>query len=400
MGLKIKKYKIIVFILSLIIFIPPLVWQYPIINGIVSIAYNLTIIGAIFLWICNRFRCSNFIKTIGIYFIIICISTFTNKGDILNTIISLTKNFALCYIIEYIILKYKYEGINTIKNTLAILVIINLITMIIMPNGIITITRIENDWYRYEVPWWLFGNKNGAFFWLYCLNLLAQLSLIYTTDKKHTWDYIFIIITIISSVISRSSTTMIAMILLSLFPLMKKILGKLKKIMNLRNYTIGYIILTIMLVTAIQFNGLTLITSLLGKDTTFTGRIEAWMNAKNLIFQKPIIGYGLLDYEISRKLFGGYAFVNAHNAILQILMQGGIIAFFVMVILYHCLNQKTKKIKNVNFQSFISWIMIALYIDMSFEASVDGIIFWITICLIYCISNLIETTKGVETNER
>lgn len=62
-----------------------------------------------------------------------------------------------------------------------------------------------------------------------------------------------------------------------------------------------------------------IITGVLGKDLTFSGRVTAWMNASVYIFQKPISGWGQMTAESAKKMLGSAALVNAHNQWLQIL---------------------------------------------------------------------------------
>ena len=75
---------------------------------------------------------------------------------------------------------------------------------------------------------------------------------------------------------------------------------------------------------------------------TFTGRNLLWQSAIELIKMSPIYGYGRseLDYiEI------WYGFFSSHNFILEMLLQGGVIALF----LWFCtLLSSFKKMKYIN----------------------------------------------------
>jgi O-antigen ligase len=67
------------------------------------------------------------------------------------------------------------------------------------------------------------------------------------------------------------------------------------------------------------------IVDVLGKDITFTNRTEMWDSALRIIIESPIWGYGFPTEEWYIKNMSSYA-VGPHNAILAMLIYGGVIA--------------------------------------------------------------------------
>lgn len=85
----------------------------------------------------------------------------------------------------------------------------------------------------------------------------------------------------------------------------------------------------------------TLLLSLLGRDATLTGRTEVWEYALEAIQDRPLSGWGYLGFwtpmnpraaEIYRQL--GWPVPNAHNAVLEISIQIGLVGLAVYTALF------------------------------------------------------------------
>ena len=138
---------------------------------------------------------------------------------------------------------------------------------------------------------------------------------------------------------------------------------------------------------------ITFVASLFGKNTTFTGRVDAWSSALKLLQQSTLIGKGSLDTESLRNVLHGYAFVNAHNAFLQLGIEGGIILYSMVIVLGKTMIDKIKNIR-IDIKVFIEWAFLALFIEMSFEALVDSSFFWMIFVIFGAICDL--QSKGYE----
>jgi O-antigen ligase len=87
-----------------------------------------------------------------------------------------------------------------------------------------------------------------------------------------------------------------------------------------------------------------LILDLVGKDSTLTGRTLFWPYVITEIFEKPILGWGFCAFwsplnpialQISEALKGTFIIPNAHNGMLEFLLQIGFVgtAFFLFIFL-------------------------------------------------------------------
>lgn len=396
MKIKVKRKQIIPCLFALILFMPTIISKIPALNSIMSLLLNIIVFIMLFTWIMKDFKCSNILKCIFLCFLTVIMSTIINQGNIISTGIAYSKMFAACYAIEWMLKKEtkKYEILNVIKNVVAFYVIINLISMILFPTGVIQLHQVENEYYKYTTAWWILGNKNSMFMWLYSANILAQIDLIDSGIKKRKiYNIILILLTFVSAILSESSTTIISIGILSMFPVIQRFLVKTEKIFNLKTYIILYVIFTILLLTMTNVGIIAFTASLFGKNTTFTGRVDAWSSALKLLQQSTLIGRGFLNTESLRKVLHGYAFVNAHNAFLQIGIEGGIILYGMIIVLSKNMIDKIKSIR-IDIRAFIEWAFLALFIEMSFEALVDSSFFWMIFVIFGAVCDL--QSKGYE----
>ena len=376
-----KKENLFSVFMLLLIFMPTLVSRNIALSNITAIVVNLLCLLNLLLWSLRKLRCSSNLKKMSLYFLIILISTFLNHGKVLSTFLSYSKIFIFCYIVEYIIKKNDLEGIVMIKKVLSFYVILNFLSLIIFPN----------EYYQYSVPWWLFGNKNSMFMWLFLANVLTQICLYFNEEKEKKYlDYIMILVTLFSAFLSKSSTTIISISLLSLFPLIKGLIINLNDFFNLKTYFVFFIFITLILLSMTNLGIIDAIAHLFGKNSTFTGRTDAWKVALKAIKKSLLYGYGYIDADQSRNLLHGFAFVNTHNAVLQIGIEGGILLYSAIVGVFINIYKNIKNIKNLVLKSFISWIFIPLFIEMSFEALVDSAFFWIILIIIFKVSKLAQ----------
>ena len=133
-------------------------------------------------------------------------------------------------------------------------------------------------------------------------------------------------------------------------------------------------ILVTLIVTILMFGSFSLLTqpiiqnfvqNVLGKSTSFTGRIQIWAIIFEVISRKPIIGYGYYNNIIEMVL--GYG--NPQNGVLKCLIDTGILG----LLFYACIVMCSFKITNVKEKSESTYIlsMIAFYYAMLVASLVE-----------------------------
>lgn len=157
-----------------------------------------------------------------------------------------------------------------------------------------------------------------------------------TGKKFFAFDVIGIIISIFFIILSLSTTAFVSMIYI--FSLQSIFFTDriFKDIRIGRFISLTIIIFIFSLAVFLSLNSdivERIVTQLLGKDLSFTGRTEIWQMMLNEIAKHPILGVGYSSFWDVPKA-EGYALIGntAHNGYLEILNELGIIGFSLMII--------------------------------------------------------------------
>ena len=231
----------------------------------------------------------------------------------------------------------------------------------------------------------LLGAKNMPILYIFpCLVLLMINTLNNNIIKKARFYYLFLIICLISILVTHSATSTVAISLLVLYAIFynNKLVNKiLDKISIKMVFSIMILFFILIVIFGIQKYFSSFIVGILGKDLTFTGRTQIWEKAISLIKERPLLGFGW-NYDLTnmyntifwQKYFDA---TNAHNFILNIGYKSGIIASIsYLVYLYRCsnvLNKHRSNITNVLKISFVIFMILT-----TFEAYMSN-----TICLLF-----------------
>ena len=136
---------------------------------------------------------------------------------------------------------------------------------------------------------------------------------------------------------------------------------------------------------------------LLKKDLTFTGRTLIWDNTIKYIKRRPFFGYGVEPYDIRGLKNNNLAAIFAHNQILEIIYQGGLILYVLYSYLMLIIYKKFKEYKDNNVIKIFSIYFLALFIMMLTEVYNNPTIF-----MMYMIAaniDLLIKFKEGEKNE-
>lgn len=326
----VKKITLAVGFTTLAVFFPPL-FTYLGYGSIVSLYINIIAILGIVSWIASKCVFDKWMLLFTCFIALLCVATLIAKNSVSSIIGPYYRLFAFAIMIWMCVRKNPVETLCAIKNILGILVLLNLITLIIAPNGVIQLHREANEWYEYDVPIWLFGNKNAMMNWIIPANFLAQID--YAKNKKSCWNKLIITMTFLTAILAKSSTTLITTGIMSLVFVSRRRAWKALSKIDIKFIMASYLILQLLLFTVNELGIFQIVASLFGKDTTFTGRTTAWKEGLRLIINNPILGYGHMSEERARSLLGTYAFVNAHNTLLNTVLIGGVFAGIVYLFL-------------------------------------------------------------------
>ena len=168
-------------------------------------------------------------------------------------------------------------------------------------------------------------------------------------------------------------------------------IGKKKelKFINYKLFLAIWIILFLALIVfQVQDLFAWLIVDTMNKDLTFTGRTFIWERCFDYFASSPIIGNGVVNFNLRTALVGIY---HAHSTILNVLIEGGIIgiiAYFSMLI---CAGKSLTKCKDKNIKHLISIMFIAIFtLKLMDVFKADSIFYVLLIVSYYCKDNIFK----------
>lgn len=354
-----------IFGLLLLIYIPsPYLRTIEAIDIIYKILQYIISVVIVQLWIKNRSDNVAWFILIGLFYCSFTFFSFLNNASISIIRSSLSNMFislSLLMLIDLYIHKDFLKTLKTLEFVLTILFLINFITVIIKPDGLYI--AIESNG---NVGYFL-GMRNDTI--EYILPLLSVLLLEQFLFNRSILRLLFFGATaIMTYIISHSTNALLCVIFLFCYNLIFY-KGKPKKIFNTYYFLMLSFLLSIgIILLGIQDNFEFLITQILGKSLTFSGRTRIWYRSIQYIKLRPLLGYGIED-SYTKYLHIG-ATNSCHNYFLDILYYGGIIFLFLFIVFllfnFHKIRVNTKdksfEIMSVIFGSyFILWIATPIH---------------------------------------
>lgn len=234
--------------------------------------------------------------------------------------------------VKYNVVKY-YRILLKIISTL---VLINLILCVLYPFGLEMASLYTNT----KNPMYFLGIDNGMvsnlipFLFLICL-------LVFCDKNSNKGVGVFIVaslISVITIVIVGSATGLFVLIVNITFTVFFTILQKRK--IPYRIALIVYCIFFVLVIVLQSSNFIVLIiTELLGRSGTFTGRSLLWAAALEEIARRPLLGYGYTGGNIA--IWGGA--YSSHNMFLEMMIQGGVLYFAVFIIITYVAIKRINK---------------------------------------------------------
>ena len=369
-------------------FIPVLGIALKIINNVTSIYIGMEIL--------QRIKDKDFLYSISpvtgcsiLYFILLeIISAFLGRE------VYLFSTIKICLVLLWLDSEiYEDKGImmDAIKNSFWVWCIIDSVFTFLNPDGVFFL--VGNEYI-------LGGKNNKIFFFLFAmmLGIYKYFNLSYINEKMKflvKWLF-FSLLCIVNALIIGSSTTLVVVFLMLIYPFIRKILENtiFTKILPVICIHICLFIIIIFVREMFQSELDYIMNLLFGKDATFTGRIYIWRDALLKISQSPIIGYGRYAEQASLLPSGyEYMWTMSHNQILEIMMQGGVILLTVWVIMIVSMVRKIKR-HNSKFSKLAVFTIFTVFFFFHTEASTSNLPFFLMM-LIYRIA---ETTDVETTN--
>jgi len=286
------------------------------------------------------------------------------------------------------------EYIEAVSNYFFIGLIINFVSIIMFPSGIIQKQVLSGN--IHEVYFLSYDNQFGRF-------IFPGLTIILFASCMRGYYLAFrpliaFCVVLCTYLLTRSMTGLIvAFVYLFLWLIYISRLNLFRKLLSLNTIVLFSVILSFMLVTGtyLIYLHLPFISNFIqrtGKDITFTGRIEIWTRCIRMFLNKPIFGYGRMPDNIF--IWFGTRGYNAHNTFLQLLLESGLVGFAILCVaarktarLTYCIQNSCPDIKLFYIGLFCTllyfmfevgslenlFLMLFVMIACSYDSLKDGI---------------------------
>lgn len=380
---KILDNKFILFFMILFFF-KPICFQYysnlKLVETLFQIGKILSVIVIMFYTLTKllrNFKINKFLIFVLLYELWIFIVTlFSNDGYVFK---SFTNAITTISFTLLIVNSYSINSIKTItifKKVMVCLVFFQFLSELFFPNGLVA------DLYPKNLDNILFfvTLDNGTAS-LTCLTIL----LLFLYRKYMKFNIITFVIQIllcfVTALLSKSTTAIVGtIIIIILVTLVSK--RKFKLFDNWRLILLIYFIISALILTNSSI--ITNILSIFTDNTSFTGRNILWERSINLIKLSPFIGYGFKKIGYIKIWYG---YFSSHNFILEMLLEGGIVAliFYLSIIHYSFVNINLIKDKNMKRTLILGFVILLICLLM--EAQPHNIYLFAIMSLVYSISN-------------
>lgn len=267
-----------------------------------------------------------------------------------------------CLIIEMVIIKNDERNfVNGARVFFSLLIYINLVLIIIYPEGL-----------YYEDPYynnWLLGYKNFQSCIIFPGMLFAFLDSYYSHKRIISTNSLFVILAsgvTFAIIWPASSVAAFFIFILGLIFFSRK---QMPPFINLWNvFLISAIFFILIIVFNIQEHFAWLIEDVLKRDLSFTGRTNIiWNSSIKSFLSSPFIGFGNPDSKYARLIIFGIN-AHAHNDILDVLVRSGIVGLCIYIGMILCVNKRL-----LNYRHFIVARVMLITIASVFVLGIVGV---------------------------
>lgn len=242
-------------------------------------------------------------------------------------------------------------------------VFINFVSVILCPEGLWT----SGDGTQ---PHWFLGQKN-ILIMMIIPSLTAGLIMLWEKNKRISPMYVFhVVIATLSILLTDSATSVGVLLLFLFFYFLYLIRMNYVQIFNSLNFVWIIFLCNIFVLFAKYISVIAwLITSVLKRNLSFSGRVTIWNHAYEWILKSPVFGWGYEKTDvIITKLGGNPNFLSCHNYFLNVVYKQGIIGLVFLFLVIGIVVKKMYKFRENGTSQIISIAILVMLIDGIFEA--------------------------------
>lgn len=372
MKIKINKQKLLLYISLIIMIEPMLFYQFRLVNIVYKILqYIVMIITNIYFIKKKKYDNPLFFSILLFYGINCVITLLFNYMYVIYYQYDFLYAITLCEI-GIIFLSFNYKRtINQISIIFAVYIIINYISLLLYPNGIVMQQNIHGFLNNY----YFLGQDNQ--FMYFIIAGLTFIGLDYYINKKELKIIIVYIVTLLTVFFTQSATSILVVLSFFVLYILNRLSSKnfFVKI-DMKKLIIGYIFIYFFIVIFqnIDNNITKSITNMLGKDLTFSGRTSIWKTVFFEISKSPFIGFGATN-----ERYIGSLQVSSHNIFLQIVYESGLVGLICFFGIFYVLFIKLNSYKFNKFLGIAYIGIFCIFLSMLTEVYDLGLLFLLII---------------------
>ncbi|WP_066190754.1 O-antigen ligase family protein [Gracilibacillus timonensis] len=260
-----------------------------------------------------------FVITSLIFLIWRSVSSYYFSDGVMDLVNS-TRIASLILLVNIFIKKYPKSTLSATDFLFSAYIVLNFFALLMFPQGLYVTDGYSSAW--------LFGIENQFALFIVPGITFIMLNSWYRYNTISIIAWLKILIAVITVGMIWSATAVVAVF----FVIISSILVRQKRIQLVYTFFLFLLFYIIIWLIVVRFNSLdsfqAIITDILGKDLTLTGRTRIWAEIFETLPQSLWYGFGIN----SKVLAGVVTDFAAHNMILQLLLDSGIIGFMLFII--------------------------------------------------------------------
>ena len=339
------------------------------INGIEAIAVVFLILEEI-----KNKSFNGYSYAIIAFFVSLGISTYLGSSEYKSYIVYFVQALTATLFVEIALKRKKIEAAVVIRNVLFFFLLINLITLILFPQGLGVYGYNESsDNYYY------FLGLRIAFTPFILTELLLSHIVDYLQEKKlSSFTRMSFVVGLLTLFIEKIATGLFAIVIIyALMFLVRRKNIKLNMYAIYLIYAVGFILIVVYNIQyKLPFFSY-LLEDVMHKDLSFDNRTTIWASTIAAFLKQPLFGYRV-------------ATLSAHNQILNTLYEGGMVSFVFFVTMFGVVAEKIKKCFSLKLNRLYSCFLIGYLMIMFTEVQTTKALLFITLSIIANTDKLIE----------
>ena len=331
-------------------------------------------------------RPSIMLMMVGVYNGYLLLSSMINENFTTSYLVIVTICVSLAIFTEYYMKEAPINFLKALSALLVIYICINLISLILYPEGL----YVDDRWWSKN---YFLGFKNRHIY--YFLPCILCVSIYQFIQYKHIklLFYVLLFIFMISCVLNSSTTSLIVIFL---FCVMCLLLRRVKFPLGVNPaffFIVGAIISFFMISTSItgKFDNSTdYLTEFFDKEYNTVGnRTVIWKESLLYIYRHPIIGNGNLTFDVG----WDWDVSQVHNQYLDFIVQGGIILFIIFFIQIFLLSRKMSKLKSKEVYNILLFVLITYSIEFLMEGKRNHYLWFVSMMMAYNVVPIVNDLK-------